>query len=314
LDRNGDADDLENLPGSDLRTFDGLRHQTLTAIMSKDGKLILQSEVRDWRAQFNTSNILGRDIWFRVTVEKEGKKQNLTVAPEFRPLMATTDPDDRALDVKSVFAKVTVDKSAPEVVKYDLPKEGFVGEPLVVRAVTKVRTATQAPITQAFLIRGKAPKDPNEKIKDSDILAEGIEDPKQKDWAFVLPAQGKSEPLTVSVMFMTATGVKSAKDASVFIKPAGPPTKKLYTIKGQVVIGERPQKDLKVFLRDEKGNLKNEAKSGDKGAFVFENVEPGIYSVWSREGFQGRTGTAKVTVPDKKKELEVTVPLYVTGK
>jgi hypothetical protein len=130
---------------------------------------------------------------------------------------------------------------------------------------------------------------------------------------FALPEQAKAEPLTVAVQFTTVTGAKAAKDATIFFKPPAAAAKELYTIKGQVVWNALGQIGLEVLLKDAKGNVIDQKKTGDQGAFVFEKVESGTYVVSSREGFQNMSGEAKVEIPDKKdkdkKEFKVTVEL-----
>ena len=153
----------------------------------------------------------------------------------------------------------------------------------------------------------------DDKIKVDDILKDipdDAPDPKQKEWKYTLPAQEKAGPVTVSVLFTTVTGAKAVTTETITF---GPPPKKLYTIKGQVVRGMLGQKDLEVVLMDIKRNVKDKAKTGDKGVFEFQNVEPGTYIVTSKEGAQNLYGETKpITVPDKeKKEINVTVSLYV---
>jgi hypothetical protein len=57
--------------------------------------------------------------------------------------------------------------------------------------------------------------------------------------------------------------------------------------------------------------MKDKVKTGDKGAFKFENVEPGAYIVSCKEDFRNRVGEIKADVPAKDKmELDVTVELF----
>ncbi len=306
LDRTGDT--VEPV-GDDLQELAGLRQQKVTLSVSPEGKLVCKAEVSDWRVQFATEDLARVNIKFRVSVIRQGEKVKLAVVPESRPLVARTATDDRASDVKSVFALVTLDDSKPEGIKLALPKDNEwpVETPLEVRASIKERKATQAPIARALLIRGKGPKDDKE---EPDVLAEGVFDPKQKDWKFTLPGQAKPEPLTVSVLFTTVTGAKDLATDTISFK-LGAGGKKLYTVKGRVVYAERGQPDLDVTLMDGKRNVKGTAKTGEGGAFVFTNVEPGIYFVESAMSFRKLTGTTKLfEVPEKgKKEVNVTVTL-----
>ena len=157
--------------------------------------------------------------------------------------------------------------------------------------------------------KGRAPKD-KEETKEEDIFAvDEAPDPKQKEWKFTLPAQMKAEPLTLSVQFTTATGVKATVTETINITPAVV-VKKVFTVKGQVMRDTRGQPGLEVTLLDVKRNVKAKVKTGDKGAFVFDNVEPGAYIVSSRVSALDYYGETPIDVPTKdKKELNVTVSL-----
>ena len=322
LDRTGSGEDP---PAPDMQEFDGLRQQGATLSFSPEGKLICQTEVRDWRAQFDTSDILGRNIWFRVSVATKGekgkydKKVALTAAPESRPLLAKTETDDREKEIKSVFARVSQDLSAPEGIKLELPKdkEWAIGAPLEVRVFIRDRKESQAPIAKVVLFRGKAPKDDKTEIKDDDILAvDESPDPKQREWKFTLPAQTKAETLTLSVQITTRTGVKAVLTDAITFK-AGSTAKKLYTVKGIVLRGDLAQGGAEVMLMDANKKVKLTVKSDEKGAFVFENVEPGIYIVASQQTkFQKLYGDTKpFAVPDKEhNELKVSVSLFQSPK
>jgi hypothetical protein len=315
LDRTGNNGEQ---PGPDMQELEGLRQQKIILGVTPDRKLICQTEIKDWRVQFDTNDILGRDIWYRVSVVTKGdtgkydKKTALTVAPESRPLLARTETDDREKDIKSVYAKVNQDISAPEGIKLELPKdkEWAVGAPVELRAVIRERKENQAPIGKVVVFRGKAPKDDKMEIKDDDILfIDEAPDPKQKEWKFTLPPQTKAEALTLSVQFTTRTGVKAALTDSITFK-AGGPVKKLYTVKGDVLRGELKQAGVEVSLMDAKKNVKATGKSNAEGAFVFENVEPGSYIVSAKQmNFQKLYGeTVPFNVPDKeKKEQSISV-------
>ncbi len=308
LDRTGDTDDPQ---GTDLLEFVGLRQQNVSLSISKEGKLVCQADVRDWQAQFDTGDIFSRTVKIRVNIIKDKEKVKLAVAQESRPLVARMETDDREKEIKSIFAQVTLDESAPEGLKLDLPKEASAGEPLEIRASIKDRKSSQAPIARVTVFRGKAPKDDKEEIKADDILAvENVIDPKLKAWKFTLPPQEKAEPINLSVQFITQTGVKATITDMLTLRSGGE-TKKLFTIKGTVLRGSLGQPSLKVTLLDGKKNVKGTAKTNNKGAFVFENVEPGTYTVACAVSVQNLVGVSQpINVPDqKKKELDVTVSL-----
>ena len=295
-----------------MQEFEGLRQQKVTLSLSPANKLICQTEVKDWRAQFDTSDILGRNIWFRVSVVTKGekaaydKKVCADACPRVAPLVARTETDDPEKDIKGVYARVSQDISAPEGIKLDLPKdkEWAIGVPVELRASIRERTGLQAPIAKVVLFRGKAPKTEKEEIKDDDILAvDDAPDPMQKEWKFTLPAQSKAETLTLSVQFTTRTGVKAALTDTLTFK-AGATAKKLYTVKGDVLRNELKQAGIEVTLMDAKKNVKATAKSNGQGAFIFENVEPGSYIVSAKQtNFQKLYGeTTPFNVPDKEKK------------
>ncbi len=312
LDRTGDTD-IEDMPASDLREYVGLRQQKLVFSVSPEGELICQPEVRDWTPQFDTADIFGRNVKIRVAVVKDKDKMKIAVAPESRPEFARTESDDREKEIKSVFAQITVDDSVPEGLTLDLPKdkEGTVGEPFEIKTGIKDRKSTQAPIARVIVFRGKGPKTDKEEIKADDIImVEEVTDPKIKDWKLKLPAHTEKGLLALSVQFVTKTGAKATITDAMTFSPATV-AKKLYKIKGRVVRGELGQPGLKVTLLDAKGNVKGMADTNDKGAFTFENVEPGTYVISSQMAVQNLLGiTPPINVPDKgKKELNVTVSL-----
>ncbi len=309
LDRTGDTEDPR---GADLLELTGLRRQNVTLSFSKEGALVCEAEVRDWTAQFDTGDIFSRNVKIRVSVVKDKEKVKLAVASESRPLMARLETDDREKEIKSIFAQVTVDESAPDGLKIEIPKDKdwIAGEPLELRTSIKPRTSMQAPIAKVIVFRGKAPKSDKDEIKGDDIFAvEEVADPKQKDWKFTLPAQEKAEPLTFSVQFVTHTGGKATITETVSLKPAVA-AKKLYKIKGKVVRGPLGQPGVEVTLIDAKKMVKGSAKTDTKGVFVFENVEPGAYTVSSIVAVENLLGSAPINVPDKeKKDPSVTISL-----
>jgi hypothetical protein len=86
------------------------------------------------------------------------------------------------------------------------------------------------------------------------------------------------------------------------LDPSAPkPPPKPGKIEGTILEGasddERPQANLEVVLRDEKGAEKAKAKTDEKGKFVFDNVEPGKYKITTVK-------TASVTKAEKAVEVK----------
>src|SRR5205807_1462223 len=83
---------------------------------------------------------------------------------------------------------------------------------------------------------------------------------------------------------------------------AGKDEKTKGKIIGRVLQGDRPQAKVTVSLKDAKdpkAAVKATAITDAKGQYVFENVDPGPYTVSAEKAALNIKGSTKVTVPEK---------------
>jgi hypothetical protein len=280
----------------------GLRHQKASLSVSTEKKLFCEVDVTDWRLAFDTTNVFS-DIWFRVNVWKKVGKDFEKVKVSFpegsRAHLAPIEADD---DNRNLYVRVSLDESPPADLQYvNLPKTWPATRPLEVKVKMRERQATQAPIGKVIFFKGRLPKDEKAEIKEDDILvAIDTPDPKKSEFSFVLPPQNKTEPIIVTTLFVTRTGVKASITESIDIS-ANAPGSGLYTIKGKVMWGELPQPDLPVSLAGEEGKGKVKilpSKTDSKGNFVFKDVPPGAYVVTSQMTTRNYAGRIDVVIRD----------------
>jgi hypothetical protein len=79
-------------------------------------------------------------------------------------------------------------------------------------------------------------------------------------------------------------------------------------IRGTVLDGQQPLRDLEIVLKDSKGTAKARTKTGQHGAFVFEKVLPGEYRV-SVAGPAGRTEGETPVKMGMRQTVDVTITL-----
>jgi hypothetical protein len=215
-------------------------------------------------------------------------------------------------DQTDLFALVSQGESTPEGLRFvDLPKEWPIGKPLEFAVRIRERTPDQAPIARVICFRGKL-KDDKQEIKLEDII-EKVEAPdaNRTEWLFRIPPQAKPETMIVSVLVISRTGERGMITDAVDFVPAKLAGKMLYKIKGTVKHGDLVQPDLTVTLLGAKRKALATARTGPKGEFVFDEVEPGTYIVASSRSFLNLVGeSAPFPVPGKdKKDVNVVLTL-----
>lgn len=292
--------------------FLGLREQTIQVVPGDEGSLVFKTSVQDWKTDLNTVKVNGghklRVQWLggkKSLVDEENQKDDILA------LFSETPPNQLArlsFEKGAVFASFVLDKSEPEDVNIELPREVYAGAPLKgVKARVKSRTENQAPIKEAVFFTGEPSKD--DKIPDSAkkftgkrAKGEGAEELWEpvKD---ILLAAVPREPLHLSVQFTTATGVQKCSTASRIVQDSGGSGGGLAKITGFVRYNGNGQPDLEVHLKDEKGEkpikppTQSQASDNNatRGAFEFTDVPPGNYVVTSSK-FGGYKGSLKIVV------------------
>lgn len=133
-----------------------------------------------------------------------------------------------------------------------------------------------------------------------------------------IPPDRRGE-MTLGVQFVNAVGLAETQIKTIeLVDPAAPGGGGATgTIQGRVLIGERPQSDVLVSLRDAGGKVLATTKTGNgepkglaRGAFKFENVPVGAYAVASAkvDSSYGTAGVAPVQV-EAKKTAKVTITM-----
>ena len=165
----------------------------------------------------------------------------------------------------------------------------------------------QAPIASVTFFEGKAPRDPKDPSKELEvkdgILGQGVMN-KDGLWKAKIALPDKNA-LELSAQFKTMTGILSSETQLLLLATPTKDGKKLAKITGKVLRGGRPQLEQPVGLVDEKGKDKGVVKTDPRtGVYVFENIEPGDYIVYSGTTFPRTYGKMAVKVPAGKELIE----------
>jgi hypothetical protein len=288
LDRAGAKEQFQTV------SFTGLRQQKIRLSTNAAGDLVWTTEVSDWSAEFDTTGVFG-DIWFRLRVfNKNGKESEVELIYPEGPSgrLATLEADG---DSKRLYARVSQDESLPNDIEIvDLPKQWPAGKPLPLVVKLGKRAAAQAPVEKVLLIRGKIPADG--KLGPDAVLGVGEFDLKAETWGFTLPGQEKNDAFIVTIQAITQTGVTATKVVPLVITAPGKGG--LAKIKGTVAHGDLPQMGRPVVLANKKREAVASTKTGEGGAFLFENVPPGEYVIYSNMTTPALVGQTPVSVPE----------------
>jgi len=87
---------------------------------------------------------------------------------------------------------------------------------------------------------------------------------------------------------------------AVVVPPAGGVIVAAGNVQGVVMEGDRPQPNLQVYLKARDGRVVATEKTRPYGAFVFDNVAPGLYSVASAKAESTTVGETPVSVESGK--------------
>ena len=237
-----------------------------------NGSLLFQLEIKDWVTEIETAGILGKRVLRVRPVDGNGKGE--------------TD--------------IILDNTPPENVAFnEVPVTGFQGTKVTVKAFAQ---DPESNIRDAVFFFGKPPTDG--KIPPTLDTVSGVPVPGvDNTWSakLVLPSDKKG-PGTIGVLFTNNAGLSTGAVTSVTVldprdpkAPAAPGK-----IEGKVFEGDRPQPGLEVALRDDKGKDQAKAKTDEKGAFVFDGVLPGKYSVATAKSASRTKGEASVEVVSEK--------------
>ena len=260
--------------------------------------------VKDWQIPLKTAEMSGKR-WLQVHVlDEAGEKMSLS-SDALKPLAGRPELTPLILKSNAVSAAVTLDDTAVEGVKFrNLPAEWKEGKDLEVTVTTNDRPESRyAKIDKVIFYLGKETQG---KIEAEEQRA-GT--PKNVAWTATLRTPDKEGKLEVAVQFWTANGKVAAKSDFVMLKvqKSGEVTT---TLKGKVTYGDNLPGAM-VKLKDAKGAVKGEQKTDDKGAFAFEKVAPGDYTIEASAVIPSVFGRAGVSVPPGKDVVEKDVPVKI---
>ena len=247
-----------------------------------DGALVFQATLRDWEVALNTTGLLGQRILRARLISPQGQ------------------------ELASVSKTVTFDGAAPDDVRFvDVPPKVRRTEPLPVQVVTGNSVSG---VRQAMFYLGK-PVDGKMPPTAATFPGQPVDVAKTRWSATIFFPNDAKGPTSISVELTNNVGLTTTATTLVELLDAVPVTGG--TVRGTVVEGPRPQPGLAVTLADEKGGEKAKAKTGDDGAFVFENVAPGKYKVLSAKPDAMRKGQSAVIIVEPGKTTNVTVELKI---
>jgi hypothetical protein len=247
-----------------------------------DGSLLFQIEVNDWTVEIDTAGATGKRVLRIARLDANG---------EVVPGMEQTK-------------EIILDGTPPEEVQFrDPPATALQGASVPFKATGK---DDESGIREVVFFFGKPPADG--KIPPTLDTYTGTKDVRGIWTANVPIPYDKKGPAVVSVQFVNNAGLSTFASTALRVvdpndpKAAASPGR----IEGKVFEGDRPQANLEVVLKDDKGKDKDKAKTKEDGTFAFEDVAPGNYSVaTSKEASVTKGESAVKVVSDKTAIVEV---------
>jgi hypothetical protein len=270
--------------------------QQLVSLSTADpgGALVFKTKVEDWELALDAKGVFG--------------KKSVRVQ-----LLDNNDKVDDKDKLKATGeAALVFDDTPPEGVKFlvpnkDNPKYLERGKPLLVQATGN---DPESGISRAVFFVGK-PVVNKDGIQELPPNVETVQGEMQvtpllqsATWTALLPLPSdKKGVLHISVQFVNGADQSTFQTIPIeLIEPGagGGAGGKRFKIEGKVLQGAILQPNLEVMLKDEKGAVKATTRTGkdgkERGAFTFNNVPPGVYTVSSSSSASKSRGQTAVTV------------------
>jgi hypothetical protein len=289
---------------SQLAEFFGDRSERLLFAQGGPNKgLLFQTEVKDWSADLNLRELLGK-ITLRARLLND-KDEAQTVAD------VESEDWKKANQVRKT---IVLDDTEPENVRFEkLPAEVTRGKMLSVRASG---TDDESDIREVVFFLGQTQPDGKIPPGTATVAGERLKTKGGVVWTADLKVpKDQKDPLNVSVRFTNGVGLSTTETAALAaIDPPAPKPKakavKKASIAGTVMEGDRPQVGLKVELLNG-GKAVKSTKTKEGGIFEFKDLDAGDYQVSAaKPGVANTKGSATVKLADKEEKKDVAIKLW----
>jgi hypothetical protein len=283
------------------------------------GSLLFAPKVADWAIVLDTTKVYGERWLAAQMIDTDREKERLKDAKAPDPVIPVLNSKEipekgETEKTRAIVERVLLYDGKPVLsLDLDLPPappgklpQLTVGAPLPLRAVARDPSG----ITRVVFFAGKPP--PDGKLPPTVPQAEG-EQIQADPYVFraELPAPApRPAVLLASVQMTNGVGQTAVKTIRVeLVDPAkaganGEPKFKGALVTGTVVLGGIPQAGVPVTLSDEKGALKQAAKTDEKGVYRFERVPVGAYVVNALQSGSRTRGRTLTSVPEGKEKVE----------
>lgn len=263
-------------------TFATPKNQQIGFALDSSGAMVFEARIEDWQVALDTSKIRGT------------RKIMADLLDEFGKVIAHGEQT------------LTLDDTPPENVQFvKYPAKAQKGTKVLLRAIGN---DPESGIKEAVFFAG-TPE--NDKVPAKIELIQAV--PAGKNGAaweaqFPLPEKKGVTPITVAMT--NKVGLTRFDTVNIELMDTDPATTGPGSIKGKVLFGELSQQNLPVYLYDEKGKPLDETKTKPDGTFLFANLKPGNYILYSLNKGAKRDGSAKVPVKANQ-TAEVTIKLQL---
>jgi hypothetical protein len=300
LDRDA-SQDFNRQAGEIVIVGTGDRKQQLQVNPAFPGHALqLKRLISDWDTKLDVAEIYGPRLLRLRLLENEAEADK-DVRDGDKSLVKFLDMANYTgtkTPVSQILETVTFDGTKPENLKFlDFPKQLERGSELPVRATA---SDPESGIKSVAFYIGKP--GPDGKPPATAVLVPGkLLDPKTGVWVASLDAptdqKGKTE---VTAQFTNGAGLVATDTVKIELIDPGAGAAgagKAASIAGKVFVGDRPQPDVAVELRNAAGAVLDTKATDKDGKFLFKDVAPGTYKVFSskRGQNQGRNHRRRAT-------------------
>lgn len=239
------------------------------ALDAASGGLLFEASLEDWEVVLDTSKIRGKRQIRAALIDEYGK------------VLAQGEQT------------LVIDDTPPQLVKFvKVPPKAQKGKKILVRAIG---SDPESGIKEVFFFVGALE---NGKVPPKTALVRAFPGGKGSvTWEAELPLpEDKKGPTDITVQVTNNAGLSNYDKATVELMDTDPATTGPGNIRGKVVYDGLPQPDLPVFLYDAKGKVLNKTMTDKEGVFMFTDLKPDQYILYTLKKGSKRDGTANVQV------------------